>query len=73
MKSDGISDQSRSNFYRNRVKTRGDQEELKIFLSNRLIPSRFNQELRNKEGIHRFLEGDFRTNTGPFDPVGREI
>ena len=27
----------------------GDHEELKIFLSNRLIPSRFNQELRNKK------------------------
>ena len=49
----------------------GDHEELKIFLSNCLIPSRLNQELRNKEGIHRFLKGDFRTSFGPFDPVGR--
>ena len=48
MKSDGIRDQSGSDFDGNRVLTRGDHEELKIFLSNRLILSGFNQELRNK-------------------------
>ena len=52
---------------------RGDHEELKIFLSNQLIPSRFNQELRRNKGVHRFLKENFRAFLGPFDPVGREI
>ena len=37
----------------------GDHEELKIFLSNHLILSRFNQELQKQEGIHQFLKGNF--------------
>ena len=36
----------------------GDHEELKIFLSNCLIPSRFNEELRKKREYIVF-KGDF--------------
>ena len=43
------------------------------FLSNRLIPSQFNQELKNKEGIHRFLKRIFAQKSWPFDLVGSTI
>ena len=39
--------------------SRGDHEELKILLQIRIIASRINQKLRKKEGIHRFLKGEF--------------
>ena len=51
MKSDRICDQSSSDIDRNQVYLRADHKELKIFFSNCLIPSGFNQELRNKEYI----------------------
>ena len=56
MKSDGICDQSRSDFDQNRVYMHTDHEELKIFLLTCLIPSRFNQELslqRERTSIYR--------------------
>ena len=36
---------------------RGDHDELEIFLEIRLIPSRIDQKLKNKERIHGFLKG----------------
>ena len=36
-----------------------DHEELKIFLLNHFILSRFNQELRNKEGDTSVFKGRF--------------
>ena len=37
----------------------GDHEELNIFLSNCLIPSRFNQELRKTRGDTSVFKGEF--------------
>ena len=37
----------------------GDHEELKIFLSNCLIPSQFNQELRKIRGDTSVFKGEF--------------
>ena len=34
----------------------GDHDELKIFLEIRLIPSRIDQKLKNKERVHGFLK-----------------
>ena len=51
----------------------GDDEDFKIFLSNCLIPSRFNQELRRKGGIHRLFKGNFPPILEPFDLVGERF
>ena len=51
----------------------GDHEELKIILSNCLIPSRFNQELRKTSGNTLLLKGIFAQKLGPFDQVDRWI
>ena len=50
-----IRDQSRLNLIAIESRTQGDHEELKIFLQNCLISSRFNQELKFKEEEHRFI------------------
>ena len=43
---------------RNRVLTRGDHDELRIFLEIRLIPSRIDQKFKNKRGeMYAFKEG----------------
>ena len=47
----------------NRVSTWGNHEELKIFLSNRLIPSQFNQELSYKGESSSVFKGDFARNS----------
>ena len=52
----------------------GDHKELKIFLSNRLIPSRFNQELRTKENTSFFYKRISARNVGrPFDDKRRAV
>ena len=35
---------------------RGEHDELEIFLKTRLISSRVDQKLKNKEGVHEFLK-----------------
>ena len=45
-----IRDQSRLNWIANESRMWGDHKELRILLKNRLIPSRFNQELLYKGG-----------------------
>ena len=37
---------------------RWDHDELEIFLEIRLIPSRIDQKLKNKEGKYMFLKGE---------------
>ena len=54
---------------RNRVQTRGDHDELEIFLKIHLIPSRIDQKLKNKREIHRFLKGNFARRSWPIDAV----
>ena len=49
----------------------GDHEELKILLQIRLIASRVNQKLRNKEGYIVFLKRNFTRFLRPFDLVGK--
>ena len=51
MKSRRISRSIPLQLLRNRVETRGDHNELEIFLEIRLIPSRIDQKLKNKERI----------------------
>ena len=65
-----IRDQSRSNCFTIESKC-GDHEELKIFLSNHLIPSRFKQELRKTRENTSFLKGIFAQKSRSFDPVDR--
>ena len=44
---------------------RGEHDELKIFLEIRLIPSRIDQKMKNKEGVHEFFkEGNWARNRG---------
>ena len=50
-----IRDQSRLNRIAIESRTQGDHKELRIFLNNHLIPSRFNQELSYKEEEHHFI------------------
>ena len=47
----------------------GNYDELKIFLQNRLIASRFDQKLREGERIHRFLKRNSHEKSGSLDPV----
>ena len=47
----------------------GDHEELKILLKNCLIASRFNQELREEERVHRFLMKNSREKCRQSDSV----
>ena len=47
----------------------GNRDELKIFLQNRLIASRFNKKLREEERVHRFLKKNSREKCGPSDSV----
>ena len=58
MKSDGIRDQSHSDFDQNQVETWGDHEGLKIFLLNRLFSLQFNQELRKTRWDTLVFKGD---------------
>ena len=52
------------------IKRGGDHEEFKISLSNRLIPSRFNQELRRKAEYIVLYQGNSTSNVGhPFRDV----
>ena len=44
---------------------RGDHNELKILLKNRLIASRFNQKLREEDKIHQFLKKNSRDEYEP--------
>ena len=43
----------------------GDHDEVKIFLQNCLVASRFNQKLREEERIHPFLKKNSREKFGP--------
>ena len=52
---------------------RGDHDELEIFLEIRLIPSRIDQKLKNKEEIHGFLKGELARRSWAIDAfVGAE-
>ena len=48
---------------------RGDDDELKIFLEIRLIPSRIDQKLKNKEGKYMLLKGKLGPILRPFDAI----
>ena len=54
-----IRDQSCLNPIGIESKTQGDRDELKIMLQNRLISSRYNQELREEDSTSIFIR-DFR-------------
>ena len=48
---------------------RGNHEDIKILLQIRLIASRINQKLRNKEGYIVFLKGILAQKSWPLDLV----
>ena len=48
--------------------SRGSRD-LKTFLEIRLISSRIDQKLKNKEEIHGFLKGNFTRRSWPIDAV----
>ena len=52
---------------------RGDHDELKIFLEIRLIPSRIDQKLKNKEGKYMLLKGKLGPILRPFDAIVEAI
>ena len=47
----------------------GDHDELEIFLEIRLIPSRIDQKLKNKEGKYMLLKGKLGPILRPFDVI----
>ena len=48
--------------------SRGSRE-LKTFLETRLISSRVDQKLKNKEGVHEFLKREIGPNSWPLEAV----
>ena len=64
-----ICDQSRLDWIAIESRTWGDHKELKILLQNRLISSRFNQELRIHKKNIDIYKGFPRKKCRPFDSV----